>query len=133
MGNEIEDKFRKMGARVKVVADPHARLSIYIRRDKAGDYFDVRHDPAAVAVQVVDVRADDRHLLLMARRLSPAEGEPANSKFLCGHDERAWFVAAVPESARATNVQHAKDALKPGEVWASIRRHGVSPKERDRR
>jgi len=77
MGNEIEDKFRKMGARVKVVSDRLAALSIDIRRDKAGEYFDVRHDPAAVAVQVVDVR--------------------------------------------------------PGEVWSSIRRHGVAMKHRDRR
>ena len=133
MGNEIEDKFRKMGARVKVVGDRLAPLRIDVRHDKAGEYFDVRHDPAAVAVQVVDVRPGERHLLLMARRLEPAKGEPTNSKFLCGHDERAWFVAAVPESARATSVQDAKDALKPGQVWASIRRHGVPMKNRDRR
>ena len=42
-------------------------------------------------------------------------------------------MAAVPESAGATNVQHAKDALKPREVWASMLRHGVPDKRRDRR
>ena len=133
MGNDLESKFGKMGARVKVTSDRLAALSIDVRRDKAGEYFEVRHDPSSVAVQVVDVRADDRHLLLMARQLAPRPGEPGNSKFLCGHDERAWFVAAVPEKAHASSVQGAKDALKPGEVWSSIRRHGVSAKDRDRR
>jgi hypothetical protein len=31
-------------------------------------------------------------------------------KFLCGHDERHWFVAEVP---RGTTVREAKEALKP--------------------
>lgn len=132
MGNAIENKFERMGARVKVTHDRLAPLSIDVRRDKAGEYFDVRHG-SGVDVQVVDVRPADRHLLLMMRRLEPQRGEPANSKFLCGHDERAWFVAAVPESARARNVQDAKDALKPAEVWQSIRAHKVPRSRQDRR
>ncbi len=132
MGNAIENKFQRMGARVKVTVDRLAPLSIDIRRDKGGEYFDVRHN-SEVDVQVVDVRPADRHLLLMMRRLRPQKFEPANSKFLCGHDERAWFVAAVPESARAKNVQDAKDALKPAEVWESIRAHNVPRARQDRR
>ena len=133
MGNSIENKFEKMGARVKVTVDPLTSVRIDIRRDRAGEYFEVRHDPAEVEVLVVDLKVDDRHLLLMSRRLHPQRGEPSNSKFLCGHDERSWFVAAVPESAHATNVQDAKDALKPAEVWASIREHDVPADQRDRR
>jgi hypothetical protein len=132
MGNAIENKFERMGARVKVTLDRLAPLSIDIRRDKVGEYFDVRHN-SEVDVQVVDVRPADRHLLLMMRRLHPQRNEPANSKFLCGHDERAWFVAAVPETARAKNVQDAKDALKPAEVWESIRAHKVPRSRLDRR
>ncbi|HUB25696.1 MAG TPA: hypothetical protein VL992_09740, partial [Tepidisphaeraceae bacterium] len=55
------------------------------------------------------------------------------SRYLCGHDERSWFVAAVPEDRKANNVQDAKDALKPGAVWQSIEHAGVSLKNRDRR
>jgi hypothetical protein len=132
MGNAIENKFEKMGARVKVKCDPLAPLSIDIRRDRLGEYFEVRHT-RDIDVQVVDVKPADRHLLLMTRRLRPQPGEAPNSKFLCGHDERAWFVAAVPESAHAKNVQDAKDALKPAEVWASIRAHGVPPRDRNKR
>jgi hypothetical protein len=55
------------------------------------------------------------------------------SKFLCGHDERAWFVAAIPESATVRNVQDAKDALKPAAVWESIQSHGLPARQRDRR
>jgi hypothetical protein len=81
-------------------------------------------------MQVLDVRPNDAHLLLMARR--PGAGGD-NSKFLCGHDERSWFVAAVPEDAHASSVQGAKDALKPAAVWGAMREFGVPLKHRDRR
>jgi hypothetical protein len=148
MGNDILDKFQQMGARVKVTVLPirtmvlprRARfsnsrragpVSIDIRHDKQGEYFDLRCR-TDVDVQVLEVRPKDRHLLLMSRERAE-RGEDQKSRFLCGHDERSWFVAAVPESAHAASVQSAKDALKPQAVWASIRRHGVSMKDRDRR
>jgi hypothetical protein len=34
-------------------------------------------------------------------------------KFLCGHDERHWFVAAVPETIPVSTIVTAKQALKP--------------------
>src|SRR3712207_3525581 len=113
MGDSIETKFEKMGARVKVTVDRLAALRVDVRRDAEGEYFDLRR-PRDVDVRVLDVRPDDAHLLLMAtapRRPGERAGA-AKSKFLCGHDERAWFVAAIPESAGASTVQGAKDALK---------------------
>src|SRR6185436_5266879 len=111
MGEFLETKFEKMGARVKVMSLPdrlfRGPVRIDVRRDKHGEYFDVRHR-SDVRVDVIDVKPSDRHLLLMAR-----DADDVKSKFLCGHDERAWFVAAVPETAHAANVQAAKDALKP--------------------
>jgi len=131
MGEFLETKFEKMGARVKVMSLPdrlfRGPVRIDVRRDKHGEYFDVRHR-SDVRVDVIDVKPSDRHLLLMAR-----DADDVKSKFLCGHDERAWFVAAVPETAHAANVQAAKDALKPQAVWAAIRQHGVRAKYRDRR
>jgi hypothetical protein len=150
MDTEINDKFEKMGARVKVTRVPShlmgrapadrggrvlpdpMRVRIDIRKDGDGEYFDVRHR-TDVRVDVVDVRPKDRHLLLMARAPGHGRTQDLNSKFLCGHDERAWFVAAVPETARARDVQTAKDALKPQAVWDAIRKHGVRPDHRDRR
>jgi len=94
-----------------------------------------------VSVDVVDVRLADRHLLLVARipeRSADVGGdaardEPREALFLCGRDERHWFVAAVPESAGAYDVQGAKDALKPQAVWDAMAQFDVPMPERDRR
>src|SRR5207253_3034906 len=78
-------------------------------------------------VSVLDVQRADRHLLLLVR-----EGVE-KSKFLCGHDERHWFVAAIPESARVGTVQQAKEALKPAEVQSAQARQGLRAKARSQR
>jgi hypothetical protein len=105
----LESKFKLMGARLKVGSldrrlRSDAPFTVDVRSDRKGEYFDIR----AVAYQhvemtVLDVRPEMRHLLLMA---------PVG-KFLCGHDERHWFAAAVP--GNASNVKTAMEALKP---WA---------------
>jgi hypothetical protein len=78
----------------------------------------------AVGLDVVDVRR--RHLLLLVR-----DGG-LKSKFLCGHDERHWFVAAVPESAHwVSGVETAMQALRPEVVDHVVRRE--SSKRRRRR
>ena len=59
----------------------------------------------------------DRHLLLLVRR-----GE-RKSKFLCGFDERHWFVAAILESeSGVTGVATAKAARFAGRRPALARR-----------
>src|SRR5262249_18481361 len=69
---------------------------------------------------------DDRHLLLMTRN-----GNGEKRKFLMGHDERHWFVAAIPEAAPVGTVRQAKESLKPPEVQA--RQVGLKAKARSRR
>jgi hypothetical protein len=76
---------------------------------------------------VLDVRPADRHLLLMVRE----RGE--KPKFLCGHDERHWFVAALPESASVGTVRAAKEALKPAEVRTAQARKGLGAEAGNRR
>jgi hypothetical protein len=72
-----------------------------------------------VGVEIVDARPRERHLLLLLR-----EGT-AKSKFLCGHDERHWFVAAIPEAARGvTGVTEAIRALQPEAVRQAVARTG---------
>ncbi len=79
------------------------------------------------SVAVLDVQPADRHLLLLVR-----EGDE-KQKFLCGHDERHWFVAAIPESAPVGTVRQAKEALKPADVQMAQSREGLRAKARDRR
>jgi hypothetical protein len=78
-----------------------------------------------VDLEVVDLARIERHLLLLAR-----DGEE-KSKFLCGHDERHWFVAAVPESVSGVSGVQAKAALQPELVREAIER--MRPKDAFRR
>lgn len=130
----LERKFENMGARVKFgngtgrnrnnMSGGGVRLNVL--EDKKGEFFEL----AAVGgdspdVTVLDVQPSDRHLLLLVRN-----GQE-KSKFLCGHDERHWFVAAIPETAPVGNVRQAKEALKPQEV--QNRQVGLGAKKRNKR
>jgi hypothetical protein len=83
--------------------------------------------PATMQLQVMHEDPADRHLLLMARH--PTLGQ--NQKFLCGHDERDWFVASVPRNT--TTVREAKDRLMPALVRASVYRHALPSRKRHKR
>jgi hypothetical protein len=126
-----------MGARVRAHSAPGVgRVSLDVKRDREGESFDLAVDPAArVWVDAVDVRPRERHLLLMVA--DDAAGNPAKDgtkqKFLCGHDERAWFVAAVPEKRAAANVREAFEALKPPDVKNALARERVRGRDRNRR
>jgi hypothetical protein len=136
----IEEKFRRVGARVRVTETPIGRLTVDVKRDGKGEYFDLKVarqtiNGAGVWVDAIDVRPRERHLLLMAA--DDAGGAPAKSggkqKFLCGHDERSWFVAAVPEKRPAANVREAFDALKPVDVQQALSRFKVRNRDRNLR
>lgn len=120
----LERRFAKIGARVKVSGDGRGEPRIDVRSDRRGEFFEVRFAGRGnvVDLEVIDVARAEKHLLLLAR-----DGEE-KSKFLCGHDERHWFVAAIPESARGVSgVQAAKAALQPPLVRQAIER--VRPKD----
>jgi hypothetical protein len=127
----LERRFATIGARVKVPESPWLGMPhIDIATDRRGEYFDLRFNAGGpvneVELDVVDVKPDARHLLLLVRD----GGE--KSKFLCGHDERHWFVAAVPESARGvTGVAEAMRALQPDGVREAVAR--MRPKDALRR
>jgi len=128
--NEVlERRFAAIGARLSLPEQPwRGAPRIDIRRDSRGEVFDIRFtgDGGEIWLEALDVRPRDRHLLLLARA-----GED-KSKFLCGHDERHWFVAAIPESARGvTGVSAAKIALQPDAVRERLTR--LRPKDRLRR
>lgn len=127
------DKFSRIGARLKVAevsARRHglASLSIDIQHDQKGEYFEFGHGSETVpSVDVLDVQPADRHLLLLIR-----EGDEKR-KFLCGHDERHWFVAAIPENSPVGNVDQAKEALKPDAVKIAQRQGRLPTRDRNRR
>lgn len=116
--NLLQRHFSKIGARLKIESAAPRRNSLRnasvlldIQRDKLGEFFELRVAPAATSeVEVLQTQPSDQHLLLLVRE----DGD--KSKFLCGHDERHWFVAAIPESAAVGTVTQAKDSLKPAPV-----------------
>lgn len=111
-------RFAQIGARMKVVRQPARRVVVVpgalvldIRKDRKGEYFEVlQSEHTDPEVAVLDVQPAERHLLLLVRQGSEKQ------KYLCGHDERHWFVAAIPEAAPVGTVRQAKEALKPAEV-----------------
>jgi hypothetical protein len=133
----INGKFARIGARVKLRRSPlPGRLRIDVRSGPHGEYFDIALDVARPAsLRVLDVQPQGPHLLLLAEDdpHAPARLREGKQKFLCGHDERHWFVAAIPESAAAADVRGALDALKPPAVREAEDRAGVKPFERYRR
>ncbi len=132
----VEARFARIGARLKQPegsaprprAGMRGSVSLDVGRDRDGEFFEIRGgDRGNVRIEVLDVQPADRHLLLMVR-----QGE-RKSKFLCGHDERHWFVAAVPESAPVGTVRSAKEALKPAEVRSAQARMGLGADAGNRR
>jgi hypothetical protein len=127
----IERHFAKIGARARVHVDPRrvrAGVSIDVGRDDEGEFFDIAAGrDARPDLAVLDAQPRIRHLLLLSRE------DDAKHKFLCGHDERHWFVAAVPERAAASNVKTAFEALRPTAVRFELDRRKVKRKKRNRR
>jgi hypothetical protein len=128
----ISRAFEEIGARARVdVVERPGRderaVVVDVKKDRKGEYFDIRIR-AAVELLVLDEQPADRHLLLMAR-------DPANpkAKFLCGHDERHWFTAAIPENSRVSTVVGTKQALKPKELVQLESAQGVRAKELHKR
>ena len=114
----IRRHFKAIGARAKVrpLEFPEDEFQsdsfwIDVRSDRRGRYFDVEVGSLAPEIVVLQVCPKERHLLLYSR---------GGDRFLCGHDERDWFVAAVP--ARVSTVREAKQALMPADVWKEARR-----------
>src|SRR5262245_52201958 len=125
----LKRHFAGIGARVKV-GEAHATrrridAGINIRADVQGEFFDIKIDSKDPReYRVIDLRPEQRHLLLMS--------ESDKAKFLCGFDERHWFVCAVPGQG-VTNVRAAMEALQPTEVRQAVQSRVKRSKNRLRR
>ncbi len=121
----ISRPFERLGARARLTRIAASkRVEVDIERDSHGQIYSIRAG-ADVDLCVPDTQVDQRHLLLVCRVLGTAD----RHKFLCGHDEREWFAAAVPETRGVSNVRTAMDALKPDLVRQEINRRGVGASE----
>jgi hypothetical protein len=134
MISHLQNSFERIGVRVKEGAPdrrsfrlgPVVPVSLNVLRDRKGEYFSISGEKEALSTLVVlDVQPKDRHLLLMSRN-----GREKH-RFLLGHDERHWFVAAIPESSPVSTVIAAKTALKPQIVLE--REQGLRFKQVNRR
>jgi len=148
MGSNLYRYFSKIGARVKVLEgtlhsrrrnrwgmfDPAPNVSFDVSRDKDGEFFEIR---TAFGIEhelvVLNVEAKEKHLVLLSRQFGKRGRVEAKQKFLCGHDERHWFVAAIPEDKPVSTVASAKIALKPGALRTREVVMGVSRRESFRR
>lgn len=129
----ITRQFHSLGARVRVIPvqgrwDRGVRIDV--GHDRRGEFFDLWVAEDA-GLRAVDVRPRLRHLLLMIN--PPSTGPDRRAKFLCGHDERHWFVAGVPLNRGVSNVATALEALKPPAVRFEQARRGVRAEDRLRR
>ena len=130
----LQKHFGLMGARLKFAEVPPASrwgqrrsTGIDIQSDAKGEVFVINFDPQQlVEYEVINVRPDLRHLLLLSRE------DGRKGKFLCGHDERHWFVCAVPDGS-ATNITTAMESLQPAEVQAVVKLKVKRRKNRLRR
>lgn len=106
----IKKKFKSMGADVSFGENRRRTYNVDVRK---GNF--ILEAQEGIDISVVDVDAKDRHLLINITEAPLHPGEVgAKHKFLCGHDERDWFVAAVPEVHHwVKSVEDAKQALKP--------------------
>ena len=136
----IESKFAAIGARMKVREIPSRwrqgdrawvtpqDFAVDIQHDNAGEFFELRvptHLSQVMDVSVMQIEPKQHHLLLAVRKTGD---QPSFDRFLCGHDEREWFVAAVPGGA--SSVRQAMDALQPREVRDALAHNHVSSRKR---
>jgi hypothetical protein len=147
VGSNLNRYFSRIGARVRVLQGVLAtrrprtprtriespRIVLDIRRDDHGEYFEIQTARGAQEIVVLNVQPHEKHLLLLSKQFDEQGQLLAKQKFLCGHDEKHWFVAAIPEKEPVSTVAAAKIALKPEVIRAREEALGVSRKKSSRR
>ncbi len=138
----LKEKFRKIGARVDIAfvdatqrrgfstfRNPPASLNIL--NDKKENFFqiNIRKDVSeTLDVSVLEVLPKDKHLVLLARQIDVDGNVISKDHFLCGQDERHFFVASV---GKVSTVAAAKESLKPNEILSQ--ETGLKKEKRNRR
>lgn len=130
--------FSRIGATLEVQESPTVRgrnggslFSLDIQETRRREFYLLELAKPAIQTidfQVLNTRQDLRHLVLMARNEAGvfANGNDTE-KYLCGHDEKHWFVATV--AAEVRDVRSAMDSLKPRQALQAQHRAGVKAKD----
>jgi hypothetical protein len=100
------------------------------RNRKEGEVFRIRKTKD-MDLQILDIKKDERHLLLMAKEGDNKKAKP--KKYLCGFDERHWFTCAIPSVRGVSTVTSAKQALKPQEILEAEVKGNIRTKELHKR
>lgn len=120
----VAGQFERMGASLQCAVDGPDGFRLDVREQPGSETFVLSAGASArLEVRVLDLDRDERHLLLMVRDGSEA------FKYLCGHDERHWFAAALPSEPGVRDVGTAMEALKPRDLRRRERRIGLSRKD----
>ena len=142
MFSNLEKTFEKIGAKVKIVLAENrrngpmierqqiaVRLNVITKNGKELFEISIRKDVVdKLDLFVLEVLPKERHLVLLARQLDSNGQVVTKNHFLCGHDERHLFVAAVDS---VSTVATAKASLKPAEIL--LNETGLNTKKRNRR
>jgi hypothetical protein len=115
-------------SRVPLETGLFVRMNIITKKSK--EIFVVEKSDDA-ELEVLDIDKGKKHLLLMAKRKTK-RGTYEKIKFLCGHDERHWFISQ-PDNMSVTNVLNAMESLKPKEVKSAILKAGIRNKNKNKR
>lgn len=137
---QLAKHFESMGARVKFrpvdqpLRSPRGghqtppSFTIDIQRDRQGEFFDILLGKDAPEFQLLQVKPKEQHLLFYT-----TDGQ----RFLCGHDERHWFVAGIGFSSTRrsrlrplfnSSISRAGRAHIPGGA-AVAQRHALQPRD----
>ena len=138
MGTTLEKHFAAIGAPLEVRYEPAATdYRFDVVRGRRGEFFELRGsridtllvqhvDRASRHILVCGSEHGDRRTKAFERRRRQA-APPRVSRFLCGHDERHWFVAGIGDPV--TTVRDAKLSLAPAAIRDAVARE----RHRDRR
>ncbi len=121
MTTTIQEAFKAIGADALVETEGDV-FEIDIRQNGDREVFQLTYPSSdVITAEVMDIRPKQRHLVLDVTgwRL------PIAGRYLCGHDERHWFVAGVPFGRHTHTVRDAMESLKPDIVRREQKRKGV--------
>lgn len=134
IGSNLQKHFEKIGAQHKVVINrrrnsPPVVMNIISEgRDEVFEISIAESLMENLDLSVLEVKPEDRHLVLLARQLTRGGETLTKNHFLCGHDERHLFVASV---GAVSTVAAAKNSLKPKSILET--EVGLSESKRNRR
>ncbi|MFO0947468.1 MAG: hypothetical protein U1D30_16285, partial [Planctomycetota bacterium] len=107
----IEQAFDAIGAQTEIrtgirrgIRNEGGAFRIDVRRRAAKEFFQLTIlRSESIHVSAIDVRPKERHLVLDVGAVPGF----SDGRFLCGHDERHWFVASLPIVTRTETVRGA--------------------------